>query len=197
MAEQFKERLFLATKKAIVEYADMSKTGEAPPESFIRDICALTLKNEMDCRVRIEFPARDTLGWHVDRTTLVHLSRNFLIDLVCFSPQGQRPSDIEMLVEFKLWTSFDDVAKDVHRLRELLELIAETNGSQATKAKAYAVCVPHYENLARVQCAISEFAERFSFEANDPHGCTLFETGKAGGSAAGIVILDAAACLPV
>lgn len=190
-----KELLFSATKKAITEYAEMSRTGEAPPETFIRDVCALALKNETGWLIRIEFPARDTLNWGVDRTKLVHLSQNFLIDLVCFAGEDKRVSNIEMLVEFKLWTRFDHVTRDVHRLREILGLIAQEDGSRVTAAGGYAVCVPHYENLSRVKRAISEFSGRFCFDVNDPHTCASFETGKAGGPAAGIIILDAAECM--
>jgi hypothetical protein len=126
----------------------------------------------------------------LDRSRFEHLSRNFLIDLVCFQSDAQRSAEIEALVEFKLWTAAKHVGRDVSRLRELLSYLPANNQDHA---KGYVVCVPHYPNIAQVREAISDFSKYFRFLSDDPHTSEVFETGGSG-AAAGIVILDVEDC---
>lgn len=190
-----KKLLFAAVKEAIFEYAQMSRTEQEPHESFIQHIAARRIWRETGWVVRIEFPARDTSIWGLERNALVHLSRDFLIDLVCLEVQGGKTADLRMLVEFKRWTEATDVVKDVNRLQELLGVVARANEASGTRPESYVVCVPHYSSLARVRKAISDLTNHFVFDPEDEFSAAAFETGKEGGPAAGIVILDAANCM--
>lgn len=187
-----------ATKKAILDYARMACTSETPPESFIRDICAQELHRNGSLFVRIEFPARDCAKWDFDRSKLKYLSKDFRIDLVCFREPGSRKADLEMLVEFKLWTDQADVSKDVDRLRELTSLLTVADENSSDRVAGYVVCVPHYENLKRVRGAISDFAKHFGFDRGSPEPGAPFVTGDyIDGPSAGIVIIDVNDCRPI
>jgi hypothetical protein len=181
-----------AAKTAILDYARMARTSEPPPESFIRDVCALELHRKKSWTVRIEFPARHTAQWDVERPKLVHLSKNFLIDLVCFRQPGSHLVDLEMLVELKLWADVGKVLADINRLRELSSSLTETGKVTSSKLEIYVVCVPHYPTLAAVQDSISYFFRHYRFDrglaepfltGDDPHG-----------AAAAVIILDANDC---
>lgn len=185
-----KKLLLASTKAAIIQYADMSNTNEPPPESFVQHLCAINLWEQTRCIVRVEFPVRDCAHLNFDRSRFEHLSRNFVIDLVCLRSDGQRPAEIETLVEFKLWTAAKHVGRDVSRLRELLRYLPALSQNGA---KGYVVCVPHYPNIAQVRKAISDFSEHFLSQDDDAYTSEVFETGSSG-AAAGIVILDVERC---
>ncbi|WP_154072081.1 hypothetical protein [Bradyrhizobium erythrophlei] len=178
--------LHQAIKSAIMLYAQMARTSEPPPESFIRDLCAVELHRNNFWAVRIEMPARDCAAWGIDRAKLQHLSRNFLIDMACFREHGGKSSDLLMLVEFKLWTNRDTVAKDVARLNELISLLPDNQG-----VMGYVVSVPHYENAAKVREALEDFAEHFMLSREVAASGEPFPTGAdILGPSAGIAIID-------
>ncbi|QOZ78856.1 hypothetical protein XH83_27710 [Bradyrhizobium sp. CCBAU 53351] len=185
-----KSLLLASTKSAIMQYAGMSRTNAPPPESFVQHLCALYIWQQTGRIVRVEFPARDCAHLNFDRSRFEHLSRNFLVDLVCLRSEARNPDDIEALVEFKLWTASKHVGGDVSRLREFLSFLPAHEGGGA---KGYVVCVPHYPNIARVREAISAFSGRFRLPGDDPHTSEVFETGSSG-AAAGIVVLDVQEC---
>jgi hypothetical protein len=191
MEDMHEALLHRATKAAILDYAGMSQTGEAPPETFIRDICAIKIHQEKSWCVRIELPARDCTQWTIDRSKLIHLSKDFRIDLVCFRERGGKASDLEMLVEFKLWTDYDDVLKDVRRLQEMIELLSKADKQLAERVKGYVVCVPHYESFQRVNGAVFEFSKRFELvQKNNDENIPFLTNARSSESAAAIIILD-------
>lgn len=178
-----------ATKKAILEYALMANTSEEPPESFIQHYCALEFYRKQAWNVRIEFPARHTVGWNIDRSRLIHLRKDFRIDLVCFRQAGGHVDDLEMLVEFKRWPFAKDVAIDLDRLREIHTVLMPLR-PKARYVGIYSVCVPHYPTLAKVEGSITNFKSYYRVE----HAESFMTNERSDRGAAGIVILDASNC---
>jgi hypothetical protein len=178
-----------ATKKAILEYAQMASTSEEPPESFIQHYCALELYRKQAWNVRIEFPARHASNWNIDKSKLIHLTKLFRIDLVCFRQAGGLLEHLEMLIEFKRWADTKDVALDLNRLREIRGLLMEAR-PEAREVGIYSICVPHYATLAEVERAITNFKNHYRPE----HSESFMTKEGSDRGAAGIIILDASNC---
>jgi hypothetical protein len=179
-----------ATKKAILSYAKMAQTSDIPPEGFIRDFCAIHLHQSKGWCVRIELSARDCESWGIDRTNLLVLSKNFLIDLACFNAAWRRgPQHLQMLVEFKLWTSRNQVVKDIRRLKEIIGILREVDQSDQHPVNGYVVCLPHYSTAKEVVDAVTELKSRIPSAGVYFDGA--FQTDELiEGPSAAIVVID-------
>jgi hypothetical protein len=188
-----------ATKRAIETYAEVAATSENPPEQFISHICAVELHNATSWTIRPELPARECVDrWSLDRNQLLHLNKDFRFDLACFGKPGGELQNLQMLVEFKLWTSIDLIYLDFLRLAEASNLISKKHGEIFSKIGSYIVCTPHYATRKRVDDAIdalkgnsAKLFRKFFFENTDP-----FETASSssGLGYASVIVIDVAKC---
>jgi len=192
----YRELISDATTEAIRLYATMAQTGEPPPESFLRDICAVQLFNKEGWCIRPEFPARHAAELFIDTSNgYKSLSKNFLIDLVCFRRTADQHEVPLFLVEFTLWTSIRKIAREFDRLKEFISLSAKPQSKY--RIKGYVVCTPHYETSTIVKETIEELRDnsKREFTRFDFHASAPFQTGDhASGPAASVIVIDVGDC---
>ncbi|WP_156332518.1 hypothetical protein [Rhodopseudomonas sp. AAP120] len=179
--------LYESARKAISRFAQIARTLDAPPESFLVHSIMLDIHEQHpDWCIRPEFPSRECADWGIPTDDPQSpLLGNFRIDLACFYSPERKATDAALLIEFKLWTNQHDVARDLARLKALTNAIA--NAERDRPLEAYVVCCPHYATLEKVDSAIKYFRTVFKF-----HERPAFPTSEeiATGSA-GVVVINA------
>ncbi|MCJ2069239.1 hypothetical protein MKK75_10555 [Methylobacterium sp. J-030] len=132
-------------------------------EGFIRDFSAQSYHRATSDRVSVELPIRTFLyQWHVDRNALAGLG-NFRIDMAAFTDALRETTiDLDLLVEYKLWTDRFKVASDVSRIKQIIGAVKSLAGHQDLDIGGYVVvCPQYYQGLSAVDGAMSDFSNRF------------------------------------
>lgn len=163
-------------------------------EGFIRDYSAQSYYRATSDRVSLELPIRTFLyDWKVERSALAGLG-NFRIDMAAQSDQAVGTNiDLNLLVEYKLWTNRYNVASDVRRLRQIIGAVKSIAGQIEIDIGGYVVVCPQYrQGLSAVQGAMSDFASRFPLCYQRTEELAARDGTKYG---IGVAVIDVHQCL--